>query len=195
MSARVKINQVFQRWAELQHPFSAILRWFVVCGAGLRVVLSTIQWKQVQPPVWWVVLLLYGLYAILISAAHLKKPAFRKERWFFVVQLVADTLFCSIYFYLSGNVDSDLYLNYLLPLVLVLEQEMTPAGALLCFGAICAALLVTLTLLAATCTLGCTYSEVIVRGFLPRAGLGLLVFIFGLVRNERLKLLRASGPR
>lgn len=187
MSIPTRMDRFFQRWAASRQPFSLVLRWFVVFGTAARVGLSAVQWQQTQPAAWWIALLIYAAYASFVTLALLKKPAFYRERWFFYVQLGVDTLFCSIFFYLSGNVDSDLYLNYLLPLVLTLERQLSPTVSLLCFALVSGALLITLSGMAATCTLGCTYGEVILRGFVPRVSLGLMVFVFGLLRNEQLK--------
>ena len=167
--------------------FSALLRWVVVFGTAFRVAYSSLRWGLGYAKVWVVPVLIYLVYSLVITAILFRKPGLHANRRLFLFQFCMDTLFCTLFFYLSGNSDSDLYLNYLLPLVLVLEQALSLIPSLVLFTVVGAAYLIAAALMFRNCTWGCSFLHFFVRGYLPRMVIAAIVFLFGVMRGLRAK--------
>ena len=187
MLFKTRTNQAFHRLASSPYPFSLALRWVVVIGVALRVGFSYLQWENFNVLPWLVALIVYGCYSLMITILIVKRPARQPKSWLFMPQFCVDTFFCSLFYYLSGNVDSDLFLNYVLPIVLILDADFDSIRSSIFFLLVCAADLIALTLMASYCQVGCTYRDIILRGFLPRAIIAGMTFLYALTRSIRLQ--------
>lgn len=185
MSPSEQLNQWIKRLSKSKYPLSIFLRWIVLIGVSLRVGTSAIVWGQIRVEPWLVPLLLFLVYTISITYIIGRYPGLPDDRRVFLFVLITDTIFCTVFFSMGGNADSDLFLNYILPIVVVIEQDFSPTVTLGFYGIICAAFFVGLTWIDVTCSYGCSLAELIVRGFLPRITIGLFVILFSLVRRTR----------
>lgn len=167
--------------------FSALLRWVVVGGTALRVAYSSVRWGLGYAGVWVAPILVYLLYTLIVTILLFVKPGLWKNRWLFLILISVDVLFCTLFFYLSGNSDSDLYLNYVLPLVLVLEQGLKLIPSMIAFVLVAGSYLLAAAVLYSNCTWGCSFLHFFLRGFLPRLVVAGIVFLFGVTRSLRLR--------
>jgi hypothetical protein len=176
-------NQAFRRFAGSKIPFSVFMRWVVVIGIAIRGGVFYIQSPSLEIRPWLVSLAGYFIYALAISILLVRHPENQKRRVIFIVQLALDTLFCSLFFYLGDTVNSDLYLNFALPLVIILENCLEAFSILAYYFLVCGALLIVMVLLTKYCETNCTYSHVILHSYLPRVVLGICIMIFAILRN------------
>ena len=83
--------------------------------------------------------------------------------------------------------DSDLYLNLLLPLLIILENVNVAHVVLLYYFFWSLLLLIVLLLMVAFCQTGCSYTEIIFKTFLPRVTIFLFIVLFVITRNNLIK--------
>jgi hypothetical protein len=95
-----------------------------------------------------------------------------------------DIFFVSLYYYLTGNVDTELYLNYTLPIILIIEHGGKIKTTLFYYLLICASFFLTLTAMAIFMDIGSGYLHVLYRGFIPRVLFSFLILSFAISRNR-----------
>jgi hypothetical protein len=183
MAAGNRIDRTLNKLSHSQIPLSIIMRWTVVIGILLRIG-SHIESLIANLPLWEILLTIYLLYTIGISIVIIKNPKITNNEGIFFLQLFVDAFFCSMFFILSGNVDSDLYLNLLLPLLIILEHVNVAHVVLFYYFIWSLLLFIVLILMVAFCQTGCTYSEIIFKTFLPRVTLFLFIVLFVITRND-----------
>jgi hypothetical protein len=171
-------DQAFRRFAASKLPFSLFLRWVIVSGIAVRGLAFYLQSPGSPLASWLVALAGYLAYTITITFVLLRRPAFQKQRAAFLVQFTLDTAFCAIFYFLGDTVNSDLYLNFILPLIIILEFYRDAFHILACSFIVWAVLLATMMLLTRYCETDCTYAHVFLRSYLPRVILGTCVMGF-----------------
>lgn len=183
MVIMTRIEYALNRLSYSQMPLSIIMRWAVVVGIFLRIG-SHIKPFGTNLPLLVFLLAIYILFTVAISIILIKNPKINHNKWIFFVQLFIDTLFCSMFFILSGNPESDLYLGLLLPLLIVLEHVNAAHIVLFCYFAWSLVLLIILILMVAVCQTRCTYTEIIFNTFLPRVTMLLFIILFFITRKD-----------
>jgi hypothetical protein len=183
---RAWINQAFRNLAYSRLPFSIIFRWVILLGTAARVGSSYLLGNTVNFQPWLIALFLYLIYTGSITGLLVRNPAIQKRSWSFFLQLAVDTIFCSWFLILGDTVNSDLFLNYFLPFLIILENVVEGTEALFYYLLVSGAFLVALAFITKYCETGCTYSYVFVRDFLPRFTMFTLLMIFAIARNIRL---------
>jgi hypothetical protein len=176
MALKSRIDNILNQTSYSSIRLSTVMRWVVVIGILLRLV-SHITSLGTDLSLWASLLLIYFLYTIAISIILIKNPKISQDKWIFFGQVLVDALFCAIFFVLSGNPESDLYLNLLLPLLVILENVKTPHAVLLYYFAWSLLMLLTLMFMVAVCHSGCTYQEVFLNTFIPRVTLYFFIIL------------------
>jgi GAF domain-containing protein len=101
-------------------PYALILRWLIVFATALR--LYTHWWEYTADAlslrVWHIVL--YGLMSV-VASFFVVRPAWRHSRSIQVGIIVADLIFISIAYWLTGVYGSDFFLFYYLPIFEAVE--------------------------------------------------------------------------
>jgi hypothetical protein len=115
---------------------------------------------------------------------YLRNPENQKAQQSFRLQFFMDIFFVSLYYFLTGNVDTELYLNYTLPIILLIEHGGKTRSILFYYSLICAAFFLTLTAMAIFTDIGSGYIHVLYRGFIPRVLFSFLVLSFAISRNR-----------
>jgi len=186
MTAGYRLDRALSKLSYSQIPLSVIMRWIVVIGIFLRIV-SHIKSLIPNLSLWVFLLTIYVLYAIGISIILIKNPKIKDDKRIFLLQFFVDAFLCSIFFFLSGNAESDLYLNLLLPLLIILEYVNVAHVVLYYYFIWSLFLLITLFLMVSYCETGCTYKEILFNTFLPRVTMFLFIVLFALTRNELIR--------
>jgi hypothetical protein len=189
MAISYRIDRALNQLSYSQIPLSTIMRWTVVIGVFLRIG-SHIKSLDTNLYLWLFLLAIYFLYTVVISIIIIRNPQINHDKRIFFVQLFIDAFFCSIFFILTGNPESDLYLNLLLPLLVILEHVNTAHVVLFYYFAWSLLLFVILMVMVAFCKTGCTYQEIIFNTFLSRITLFLFIILFIITRNN---LIRTRG--
>jgi hypothetical protein len=102
------------------------------------------------------------------------------------LQFIVDTFFVSLYYFLTGNVDSELYLNFALPMLIIIEHGEKPQAILFYYSLLCITYFITLALIT-------TFSEEwgffhnFYRAFIPRVLFSFLVLSFAIARRYLLE--------
>lgn len=145
-----------------------LVRWATFFGIGLRfwVRVYPLPEQRWQLDILWSVSIFYLLYTVVVTALELMKPDIRQSRSYLSVQILADVVCFSTFYYLAGTEESALFLFYLLPIFVAIEhfnfRSLAPVVAfiLVCFIGV---------LYFLSPTLAHLFSYVFPRVFLPRA--------------------------
>lgn len=164
------------------------MRWVVVIGILLRNATHLKSFTNL--PIWFFLQALYLIYAIVISIILLRNPKLKQVKQVFFGQLFFDTLFCALFFILNGNLESDLFFNLLLPLLIIMEQVNTSSVLLFYYLAWCFLLLVSFIVMVPLSDVTVSYQEMFFNTFIPRVTLLLFIILFIINRND---LIRAQA--
>jgi hypothetical protein len=170
------IDRFYQTITSSKLRISTLLRWYVVISIFIRIVIPYFFPENENLPIWLVLLAIYALYSIWITYYPIRHPINGNEERIFLLQLFVDTTMISLAYYLTDNFDSDLYLNYALPILIVLEHNEKPHLILFYYFLISLAFLFTQILLDFSC--GCGFPYVISHAFIPRFTLTLLLLSY-----------------
>ena len=186
MATGYRIDRALNKLLYSQIPLSIIMRWTVVIGIFLRIG-SHINSSSTNLYLWVFLLTIYILYTIGISIILRKNPKINHDKRIFLLQVFIDAFFCSSFFILSGNPESDLYLNLWLPLLIILEHAHVAHVILFFYFVWCLLLFIVLILMVAYCQTGCTYTEIILNTFLPRVTMFLFIVLFVITRSNSIR--------
>lgn len=106
-------------------PLSAFVRWIIIVGISFRVFLGRIEYSNSLALIWVVSLSLFAAYSLLITLIAFQQYKYPdiaiKNNWYFS-QILVDSVAFTIFYVLTGRVESDFYLFYFLPLLIGAER-------------------------------------------------------------------------
>ncbi len=167
-----------------------VLRWIVVGGILLRFYITYEDYDENYQRLWLITLVILIIYATVITVLSVKKPSLRDNRKWHLFQVLADTTFLSVLYFLTQFPPSDFFLFYFLPL-LIAADNFKVREVIILFLIISVAfslVLVFLTLSAMPeISTFVTFLEDFARDFLPRATFFLLFLFIAFMRGNRLQ--------
>jgi len=160
-------------------PFSTIVRWVFTIGVLFRFLATYSTYSSAQQQQWIVAIGLFLSYGILITVLSFRIDPKLISYSTINSIIIVDTLFSSVFIILSGLPESDLYLIYILPILLAVELAPSHLRGKILFAVIFVFSIVTLWL---SYRFSVSLEEAIVRNWLPR--LTLLIIMTSIVYKK-----------
>lgn len=174
-------TRVFERFIA-GDKVSLVLRWFILGGAVLRLLFASGFEGGLDVIYWIVAVIAYAIYTLIVTYVVLSKPKKYFKRSVYM-QIAVELIVLSTFYTLSSTINSDFYLFYILPILLAVDN-LEEREALVAF------LITSLVFVLSTFVIwvffapDLGFSEVFIRGFLPRWTFFLLFLFVSLFRGN-----------